>query len=168
MFVEVWERLKDTLKFAQTELLSEGIALTLPEAIPRATQEYEGFVAVIARNPVTYSMVVAPLGDYHERAATLVFPLDVYSPPILLDYDVRMVSNMFTVIDAMITVFSQRPRLEDNLGRGLKGINPNEPVMLRNGTYNVEPMLANSKDFRHHFSTTITVPYLWTCPERQT
>jgi hypothetical protein len=165
MWLDTWNRIKATLIFAKTDLLADsGITLTVPEAVPRAAQSYEHFFAVVGGNPITFSQSASAQGEYKEYDAPMVFSLDIFSMQILTDYDVRMMSNMFTVIDAVVDTFNSRPRLEDANGKGMRFLNPTERVLLSAGRYNVEPFPKGSNDNRHHFGATITVPYQWVCP----
>ena len=168
MFLDTWNRLKDTLVFAQTQLALSSIILTLPEAVPRAAQPYEKFVAIIGATSTTGNQAVAQQGEYRERDASLVFPLDIYSEPVTATYDVKMITNILTVMDAIVDTFNERPKLEDANWKGMKHLDPKTPVLLTGITYNIQPYPRTSKDNRHHFGAVINVPYIWSCPAKQT
>jgi hypothetical protein len=173
MLVEVWTRLKATLVFAQVALLADSsLILTLAQAPPRGAKEYEKFVGAIGMRPTSFTQARAIQGEYNEKVVSMSFPIDVYSQPIKLDYDVRMFENMLTVADAIVDEFNERPLLQDSNGSPLRYLDPNNPVILTNGSIIREPFpgtpgnVASPEDFRHHFSISANVTYLWSCPTR--
>lgn len=173
MLVEVWTRIKNIMEIAQATLLADSsLILTLAEAPPRGAQEFEKFVGAIGMRPTTFNQTRSPQGEPNEKVVAMSFPLDVYSQPIKLDYDVRMFKNMLTVTDAIVGEFNERLLLEDSNGDPLRHLNPNIPVVITGGSIIIEPFpgtpgnAAAPDDMRHHFSANVNVSYLWTCPSR--
>lgn len=173
MLVEVWTRIKEIMVIAQTTLLADSsLILTLAEAPPRAAKEFEKFVGAIGMRPTTFSQTRKPLGEPNEFIVAMSFPLDVYSQPIKLDYDVRMFENMLTVTDAIVGEFNERLLLQNSSGTPLRHLNPQTPVVITAGSIIIEPFPgtpgnpAAPDDQRHHFIANVNVSYLWTCPSK--
>jgi hypothetical protein len=173
MLVEVWTRIKEILVIAQTTLLADSsLILTLAEAPPRGAKEYEKFVGAIGMRPTTFSQIRHPNGDAEDKIVSQSFPLDVYSQPIKLDYDVRMFQNILTVADAIVGEFNERLLLQDANGSPLRHLDPQTPIIITGGSIIKEPFPgtpgnpAAANDQRYHFSADVNVSYLWTCPSK--
>jgi len=166
MLNEVWERIKEILVVAQTELATVDILLSIPEATPRGSQAYEGFIAITGYRLLQFDQKMATGGgNMKEKKVNINFPLDVFSPTLMQDYDYREMSEILIVADAIIDAFNERPALEDTTSWiGLRHIDPDEVVIIKSGTIDIQPLPAGTENNRHHFSANILVPYYWTCP----
>jgi hypothetical protein len=175
MFVEVWVRIKEIIVIAQSTLLTDSnLILTLAQAPPRSAKEFEKFVGAIGMRPTTFRQTRKLQGEPEEKVVSISFPLDVYSQPIKLDYDVRMFQNILTVADTITSEFNKRLFLQDSTGTPLRNLDTQTPVIITGGSTIKEPFPgtpgnpASPNDMRYHFSANINVSYLWTCPARST
>lgn len=175
MLVDVWKRIKDILVIAQGTLLTDsGLILTLAQAPPRGAKEYEKFACGIGMRTTSFNQTGSSLGETDEQIVAISFPIDVFSQPIKLDYDVRMMENILTVADTITSEFNKRQLLENVDGIPLRYINVRTPTILTGGSIIKEPFpgtpgnAANVNDMRYHFFATINVSYIWSCPDRST
>lgn len=161
MLLTYWDKLHDVLAEAKTNIealaVTPKLYVTIPDAIPRQTQRHDGYVIIVgysASIDQARASAIAKAGRY-------TLPIDIYSPTVQGDYDVREVRNMLLVVGEVLNVLNRRSSLTTAAGNYNDVPNGLTQQTPRTIILDMLPYPNNSTDQRYHAQLTIQLDFTW-------